>query len=153
VARARRHGAEAVTTTTTTGAEGPRLAALRALATTATGRYALVGLFLSGALTMLCEVVFTRVLGLVFGVSSYAFTLVLAVVLAGLGLGALVAQRIARTRRPSAADFGASQIAMAAVAAAAMVAIPTVPRLLLYARQVPELSFAAVLGIKAVLAL
>src|SRR5262245_9735204 len=80
VARARRHGSMPRMAETGDAAShrARPLAALRALAATTNGRYALCGLFLSGALTMLCEVVFTRVLGLVFGVSSYAFTMVLA---------------------------------------------------------------------------
>ena len=76
-------------------------AALRVLVGVPAGRYAVVGLFVSGATVMLYEVVFTRVLGLVFGVSSYAFSMVLGVFLAGLGLGALAAHRIARVELPS----------------------------------------------------
>ena len=50
-------------------------ALLRVLVGVPAGRYAVAGLFVSGATVMLYEVVFTRVLGLVFGVSSYAFSI------------------------------------------------------------------------------
>ena len=81
--------------------EGP-LASLRLLGASAGGRFVLAGLVVSGVTTMVVEIVFVRILGLVFGVSSYSFTLVLAVFLAGLDLGALVAGLLSRRRRPAA---------------------------------------------------
>jgi len=119
---------------------------------TAALKYAFAGLSVAGATTMLYEVVFTRVLGLVFGVSSYAFTIVLAVFLAGLALGALAAHALARRRAPRPWDFALSQLALGLLAVATAAAVPSVPRLVMIARQVPELGFWAVLEVKAAIA-
>jgi spermidine synthase len=57
--------------------------------------------FLSGATGLLYEVVWLRMLGLVFGHTVYAITTVLAAFMAGLGLGSFLFGRIAaRVRRP-----------------------------------------------------
>jgi spermidine synthase len=114
-------------------------------------RYAFAGLFVSGATTLGMEVVFTRVLGLVFGVSSYAFALTLAVFLLGLGLGALFERRLARRAGPL--DYAGVAIAVAAAGAGALLAMPGVPRAVLYLRQIPGLGFWQVLLAKGFLAL
>lgn len=116
------------------------------------GRYALVGLFVSGATTMLYEVVFVRTLGLVFGVSSYAFTIVLAVFLVGLGLGAVACGLMAGVRPPRVLDFAVVQLGVALSAAAGFALIPWAPRAVAYFRQVPGLGFWEVLGAKGVVA-
>jgi spermidine synthase len=125
---------------------------LRALAGSRPGVFALVALFASGAATMGYEVVFTRVLGLVFGVSSYAFTIVLAVFLAGLALGALAAAGLAALRPPRLPDVTAAQAALACAALGALALLPAVPRLLLYLHQVPEPFFWGTLAAKSALA-
>jgi spermidine synthase len=125
---------------------------LRALAGSRPGLFALAALFASGAATMGYEVVFTRVLGLVFGVSSYAFTIVLAVFLAGLALGALAAAGLAALRPPRLPDVTAAQAALACAALGALALLPAVPRLLLYLQQVPEPRFWSALAAKAALA-
>jgi spermidine synthase len=127
------------------GEDGPGLSgALRALVSSRESAYATLGLFVSGATTMLFEIVFVRVLGLVFGVSSYAFSLVLAVFLLGLALGSLLATRLARRRAPRLLDFAAAEVGTALAAAALLAALPLVPRLILYARQIPEAGFVAI---------
>ncbi|HKC26220.1 MAG TPA: methyltransferase, partial [Thermoanaerobaculia bacterium] len=113
-------------------------------------RFAFLGLFVSGAVTLGLEVVFTRVLGLVFGVSSYAFALTLAVFLLGLGLGALAQRRLAL--RGGAREFAAVSIAVAAAGGCALLAVPGVPRMVLYLRQIPGLGFWQLLFAKGLLA-
>src|SRR5512140_1792307 len=125
---------------------------LRALAGTRPGLFALAALFASGAATMGYEVVFTRLLGLVFGGSSYAFTIVLAVFLAGLALGALAAAGLAALRKPRLPDVTVAQAALACAALAALALLPAVPRLLLYLQQLPEPRFWRPLAAKAALA-
>ncbi|MFN7986882.1 MAG: fused MFS/spermidine synthase [Thermoanaerobaculia bacterium] len=127
-------------------------AALRHLAGAPGGRFVLAGLFVSGLGTMVAEVVFVRILGLVFGVSAYSFSLVLAVFLAGLGLGALAAGALARLRKPEPADFAVVQVAVAALTALALAGMPLVPRLVAWVRQWPELTFGEVLAAKAAIA-
>ena len=61
----------------------------------------LVCFFLSGATGLIYEVVWLRLLGLVFGHTAYAITTVLAAFMGGLGLGSLLFGRIAaRVRNP-----------------------------------------------------
>lgn len=128
------------------------LGPLRVLSSSRAGRFALFGLFVSGATTMIYEVVETRVLALVFGVSSYAFTIVLAVFLGGLGLGALACALLSVLRAPRLLDFAVAQAGVALAAVAGIALMPLVPRVLAYVRQVPELGFWSVLLIKALLA-
>ena len=54
---------------------------------------------LSGFTALGAEVVWTRQLSLLFGASVYTFSLILAVFLAGLGIGGLVGSRLARRTR------------------------------------------------------
>jgi len=110
------------------------------------------GLFASGAVFMLDEVVFTRLLSLAFGVSSYSFTLVLVLCLLGLGIGGFAASARAARTPVTLASFGRVQLASAAFAGLAMAAVPLVSRVLALARQVPGLGFGASLGLKAALA-
>ena len=101
---------------------------------------------------MLDEVVFTRLLSLAFGVSSYSFALVLVLCLLGLGVGGFAATARAARRPVDLATFGRVQLASAATAMLAMAAIPLVSRALLLARQVPGLGFGPTLALKAALA-
>jgi spermidine synthase len=125
---------------------------LRVLSGSPAGRFALFGLFVSGATTMIYEIVETRVLALVFGVSTYAFTIVLAVFLGGLGLGALACARLSVSRAPRLLDFAIAQAGVALAAVAGVALMPVVPRVLAYVRQVPELGFWTTLSAKALLA-
>ena len=54
--------------------------------------------FLSGATGLIYQVIWLRMLGLVFGHTVYAITTVLAAFMAGLALGGLFARRTARIR-------------------------------------------------------
>ena len=133
-------------------ADADKWKGLKALATSKTGLYALLGLLISGGSVMAYEIIFTRVLGLVFGVSAYAFTVVLATFLLGLGLGAAIYERWAARHRVRAVQFAWSQIGVAAVGGLALVLLPSVPRLVLYLRQIPGLGFWEILAGKAALA-
>ncbi|HSB64398.1 MAG TPA: fused MFS/spermidine synthase [Thermoanaerobaculia bacterium] len=148
LARARKAPAAARASEEREGALGP----LRVLSRSRAGRYALFGLFVSGATTMIYEVVETRVLALVFGVSSYAFTIVLAVFLGGLGLGALACALLSLLRAPRLLDFALAQAGVALAAVVGVALMPLVPRVLAYVRQVPELGFWSMLLIKGLLA-
>lgn len=128
------------------------LGPLRVISGSHAGRFALFGLFVSGATTMIYEIVETRVLALVFGVSSYAFTIVLAVFLGGLGLGALACALLSVLRAPRLLDFAVAQAGVALAAVASVALMPVVPRVLAYVRQVPELGFWSTLSINALLA-
>jgi spermidine synthase len=136
----------------TGGERSPVLENLRVLAASRVGRYALLGLFVSGATAMLYEIAFTRMLALVFGVSSYAFSIVLGVYLAGLALGGLAYAGLQRLRAPRASDFGWVQLVLAIAGALLMLLLPTVPRLVFYARQIPQLTFWEMLTVKATVA-
>jgi spermidine synthase len=113
---------------------------------------AFLGLFGSGATFMAYEVVFTRLFGIVFGVSSYAFALTLAVCLAGLGAGGFLAARLVARRPATLGAFAASQVTTSLAAALAGLAVPLVPRAVALARQIPEFGFAPTLAVKAALA-
>lgn len=127
-------------------------ATLGQLVRSRSGIFILLGLFVSGATTMAYEVVLTRVLGSVFGVSTYAFTIVLSCFLLGLGLGALAYERWLRGRAARPTAFAWSQVAVAAAGSLLVAAIPTVPRLVLYLRQIPGLGFTGLLTGKALIA-
>ena len=59
----------------------------------------LAALAISGFTALASEVIWTRQLGLVFGATVYAFSLILAVFLAGLGIGSSVGTALVRSRR------------------------------------------------------
>ena len=80
----------------------------------AAGPAALAVIFLSGFAALGAEVVWTRQLSLLFGATVYNFSLILAVFLAGIGLGSAGGARVAaRTDRPGAA-LGWCQIGLLA---------------------------------------
>jgi spermidine synthase len=59
-------------------------------------RILLVAMFLSGTAALMNEVAWTRVLGLVVGPTTYAFTLMLCAMITGLALGAAIGSRVTR---------------------------------------------------------
>ena len=74
-----------------------------ALVADASGRrLVFVAIALSGLTALACEVLWTRLMSLLFGATTYTFSLILAVFLAGLGLGssagAAAARSLARPR-------------------------------------------------------
>jgi spermidine synthase len=64
--------------------------------TAAGPRIILIAMFLSGFAALVDEVAWTRVLGLVVGPTTYAFTLMLTSMIAGIGIGAAIGSRRAK---------------------------------------------------------
>ncbi len=76
-------------------------------ATAVTGpRIVLFAMFLSGVAALANEVAWTRVLSLIVGPTTYAFTLMLAAMIAGLGLGAWLGSKLAAREGITLAGFG-----------------------------------------------
>jgi len=71
-------------------------AAAPILATTAEARFVYVAIALSGLTALGAEVVWTRILSLLFGATTYTFSLILAVFLVGLGIGSTIGAELAR---------------------------------------------------------
>ncbi len=72
-----------------------------------------IAIALSGLTALGAEVVWTRILSLVFGATTYAFSIILAVFLAGLGIGTAVGSTIARTTPNARAALGWTQMFLA----------------------------------------
>ncbi|HEY9841043.1 MAG: spermidine synthase [Candidatus Sericytochromatia bacterium] len=80
----------------------------------AAARWGVLGLMAcSGAAAMIFEVVWTRLLSMVFGASTYAFSILLATFLAGLALGSLALHRLADRQPARAALMMAQMLALA----------------------------------------
>jgi spermidine synthase len=62
-----------------------------------------IAIFCSGAAALGSEVVWTRLMGLMFGATVYAFSIILAVFLAGLAIGTAVASSLVKRMEPRAA--------------------------------------------------
>lgn len=90
-------------------------------------RLAAAVLFFSGLAALVYEVAWTRVLTLVIGSSTYAFTIMLATFLVGIALGSALVGRYARQHRPGLGWLAACQVligALALVSAAAFGQLP-----------------------------
>jgi spermidine synthase len=68
---------------------------------------------ISGLCALAAEVIWTRMLGLLFGASVYTFSIILAVFLIGLGIGSSIGAMMARTVSNPRAAFGWCQMALA----------------------------------------
>jgi spermidine synthase len=75
-----------------------------------------VAVALSGFCALAGEVIWTRVLGLLFGATVYTFSLILAVFLIGLGIGSTVGSILSTTVRPRAALGWCQMLLVAAIA-------------------------------------
>ena len=90
------------------------------------GVYAAIAL--SGLTALGSEVVWTRLLSLMFGATTYAFSVILAVFLIGLGIGSAAGATIARTARDARATLGWLQLGVAfAIAWAAWLLTGSLP--------------------------
>lgn len=95
-------------------------------------RLLLLLFLLSGASGLIYEVVWLRMLIRAFGVTVYAVTTVLAVFMAGLAAGAIVAARVApRLRRPLLA-YGLLEVGIGVTAGIATALMPLLPGLVQY---------------------
>ena len=93
--------------------------------------------FCSGVSALIYQVLWLRLLGLVFGVTTYAASTVWASFMAGLALGSLAAGRVAdRVRRPL-LWFGACELLIGVTALATPLALDTLQRV--YVRVYPAL--------------
>jgi spermidine synthase len=83
-----------------------------------------VAIALSGLTALGAEVVWTRLLSLMFGATTYAFSIILGVFLAGLGIGSVIGSTLARDARQPRALLGLAQFlaAFASAWAAFMIA-------------------------------
>jgi spermidine synthase len=75
------------------------------------GVYAAIAL--SGLTALGAEVIWTRLLSLLFGATTYAFSLILAVFLIGLGLGSAIGSAIARNTANARVNLGCVQLLLA----------------------------------------
>jgi len=104
-------------------------------------RFATAGIAATGAASMLFELVWTRALAVLSGASAYSFTLVLTVVLAGLGSGGALYGLFARRRAPRALDYAFVLLLLALSAGITVPTLGLLPRWMLYLRQIPGLGF------------
>lgn len=86
--------------------------------------------FASGALALVGEVVWTRVLRLVVQGTTQAFAAMLVCTLSGITLGAFVASRFAHSPRAAAQRLGYAQVALALFSAAGLATANSLPQLL-----------------------
>jgi spermidine synthase len=98
---------------------------------TSGSRAVYIAIGISGACALAAEVVWTRLLSLTFGASTYTFSMILAVFLAGLGVGSSVGAWLARVVESPRAAFAWCQlllmVAIAWGAAVIFVALPNWP--------------------------
>jgi spermidine synthase len=76
-----------------------------------------IAIALSGLTALSAEVVWTRLLSLLFGATTYAFSVILAVFLAGLGIGSVAGSHIARESDNPRAALGWAQLLLALTSA------------------------------------
>jgi spermidine synthase len=86
-------------------------------ATTTETRLVYVAIALSGLTALGSEVVWTRMLSLIFGATAYTFSLILAVFLVGLGIGSSVGAALAKSTRNPREALGWCQVALCAALA------------------------------------
>jgi spermidine synthase len=75
-----------------------------------------IAIALSGFCALAGEVIWTRLLSLLFGATVYTFSLILAVFLIGLGIGSALGSMLSNTRRPRAALGWCQMLLVAAIA-------------------------------------
>jgi spermidine synthase len=88
-----------------------------AAATTTETRLVYVAIALSGLTALGSEVVWTRLLSLIFGATAYTFSLILAVFLVGLGIGSSVGAALAKSARNPRTALGWCQVSLCAALA------------------------------------
>jgi spermidine synthase len=112
-----------------------------------------VAVTLTGLLSMLYEIIWTRMLSLVMGSSTYAFTIVLAIFLIGIALGALIYSRASRDRQPTAFGLTLVLLALALWVVISLRVIPFIPHLLVNLAQIPGINFYRILLFETLFAL
>ena len=104
---------------------------------------------LTGALSMLYEVAWTRMLSLTVGSSTYAFTIVLSIFLVGIALGSMLYGALCRlagpNHTPRPLTLAWLLFGLAVYAALTLAAIPHLPLLMLWVNQLPGATFTRVM--------
>jgi spermidine synthase len=121
-----------------------------------TGRQAVIAvtaLTISGAVSMIYEIAWTRVLALVVGSSVYAFSVMLTTFLVGLAAGSLVFSRWARSRPITLAVLGVLEFGIGTAAFALLPTFEALPSLVLGILRGFSLSFEALLVAQGVVSL
>ncbi len=111
-----------------------------------------VAVVLTGFLSMLYEIVWTRMISLIVGSSSYAFAIVLAIFLLGLALGALVYSRAARGSPPTPFGLALLLLGLALWVTLTLSLIPLLPELMIRLAQIPGAGYLRLLAFEVVLA-
>ncbi|MCG8588028.1 MAG: fused MFS/spermidine synthase, partial [Proteobacteria bacterium] len=93
------------------------------------GRFILPAMLVSGLLSFVYEVLWTRLLGHVLGGSLYAFSTMLGTFLAGIALGSALASRFATTPERAARGFALVQLGTGLLSFAAFAALDRIPGL------------------------
>jgi spermidine synthase len=84
-------------------------------------------MLVSGFVSFSYEVLWTRLLGNLLGASVYAFATMLATFLVGISLGAVLAARLATSRRRAALGFGAAELATGLLSLATFALLDRLP--------------------------
>src|SRR6266481_4816400 len=113
-------------------------------------RLALVLLGVTAFAALLDEIAWTRVLVMIVGGSTYAFTLILLVFLLGIGLGSMIVARRSAPRADTAATAALAQGVTGLGAAALFVFFSVLPAYIIAVFQIPGLSAASRLILMAV---
>ncbi len=95
----------------------------------------LIGIFVSGFVSLLLEVAWTRSLALILGSSTYAFSLILITILLGIALGSFAVGRYFKKRPDSISGTALPGICLMCVAAFATVCFPAMKWAVLYFSQ------------------
>ncbi|HET9267424.1 MAG TPA: fused MFS/spermidine synthase [Vicinamibacterales bacterium] len=103
--------------TVITAANSEPAPAMALAATTTETRLVYVAIALSGLTALGSEVVWTRMLSLIFGATAYTFSLILAVFLVGLGIGSTVGAALAKSAKNPREALGWCQVALCAALA------------------------------------
>ncbi len=119
------------------GAAPPKLT-VEAGASPLGARLTVIALGVSGAVSMIYEVCWTRAISLVIGSSTYAFTAMLVAFLVGIAAGSALYSWLWGDRRPSASAFAVLQAGIAATGATTLVFFEQIPEMFLYALRVSD---------------
>jgi spermidine synthase len=111
-----------------------------------------VTVMLTGFLSMLYEIVWTRMISLTVGSSAYAFTIVLALFLLGLAAGALFYSRAARRAAPTVFGLTLLLLGLALWVTLTLSLIPLLPELMIRLAQIPGAGYLRLLSFEIVLA-
>lgn len=101
---------------------------------TGTRPIVLTAALLTGFVALLCEVVWTRLAGLLLGGSVYAFALMLGIVIAGISIGSAIASALARRGADPLGILAATQVGAAVFTLVLLLRLPDLPVTLLEMR-------------------